>query len=118
MIGKRKKEQDLFDVGYVFDVALDATSFHGQLARAAPQLFRDEDFAAFYSTQRGRPSVPPAQLALLLLLQQQAGVSDAEAIERTRFDAPHPKGARPPSSAPNSARPSASRARSSSSDRT
>lgn len=87
MIGKRKKEQDLFDVGYVFDVALDATSFHGQLARAAPQLFRDEDFAAFYSTERGRPSVPPAQLALLLLLQQQAGVSDAEAIERTRFDA-------------------------------
>lgn len=87
MIGKRKRQQDLFDVGYVFDVPLDPGSFHGQLARAAPRLFRDEDFAACYDARRGRPSVPPSQLALLTLLQHHAGVSDAEAVERTCFDA-------------------------------
>jgi hypothetical protein len=87
MIGKRKRQQALFDVGYVFDVPLDSESFHGQLARVASRLFRDEDFAACYDERRGRPSVPPSQLALLTLLQHQAGVSDAEAVERTCFDA-------------------------------
>jgi hypothetical protein len=87
MIGKRKRQQDLFDVGYVFDVPLEPGSFHGQLARAAPRLFRDEDFGACYHEHRGRPSVPPSQLALLTLLQHHAGASDAEAVERTCFDA-------------------------------
>jgi hypothetical protein len=87
MIGKHKREPVLFDVGYVLDVPLDARSFHGQLARAAPQLFRDEDFAACYHADRGRPSIPPSQLALLTLLQHHAGVCDAEAVERTCFDA-------------------------------
>lgn len=87
MIGKRKRQQDLFDVGYVFDVPLAPGSFHGQLARAAPRLFRDDDFAACYHAHLGRPSVPPSQLALLTVLQHHAGVSDAEAIERTCFDA-------------------------------
>lgn len=87
MVGKRKRQPDLFDVGYVFDVPLDPGSFHGQLARAASRLFRDDDFAACYDARRGRPSVPPSQLALLTLLQHHAGVSDAEAVERTCFDA-------------------------------
>ncbi len=86
MLGKRKKGRDLFDVGYVFDLALDPRSFHAQLAKAAPRLFRDEDFQSLYHARTGRPSVPPSQLALLTLLQHHAQVSDAEAIERTRFD--------------------------------
>jgi hypothetical protein len=87
MIGKRKQQHDLFDVGYVWDISLDLKSFHGQLARAAPRLFRDEDFAVFYHDRLGRPSVPPSQLALLTILQHHAGVSDEEAIERTCWDA-------------------------------
>lgn len=86
MIGKRKQQPDLFDVGYVWDVALDPRSFHGQLARAAPRLFRDADFARFYDDRIGRPSVPPSQLALLTLLQQEAGVSDQEAVARSCWD--------------------------------
>jgi Transposase DDE domain/Transposase domain (DUF772) len=86
MLGKRKKQAGLFDVGNVWPLELRASSFHGQLAKAAPRLFRDEDFLAFYSETIGRPSVPPSQLALLLLLQQQAGCSDEEAVERSAFD--------------------------------
>ena len=86
MLGKRKAQQDLFDVGNVYPLELDPSSFHGQLARAASRLFRDEDFAVFYAQRTGRPSVPPSQLALLTLLQHEAGVSDEEAVARSAFD--------------------------------
>ena len=52
----------------------------------AARLFRDEDFAAFYSDKVGRPSVPPSQLAVLTLLQHEGGVSDQEATERSGCD--------------------------------
>jgi hypothetical protein len=86
MIGKRQQQRELFDVGNVYPLTLDPTSFHGQLARAAPRLFRDADFAVFYAQQRGRPSVPPSQLALLTLLQHEAGVSAEEAVARSGYD--------------------------------
>ena len=86
MVGKRKVQRDLFDVGNVYPLALDSRTFHGQLAGAAPRLFRDDAFTVFYSTRTGRPSVPPSQLALLTLLQHEAGVSDAEAVARSAFD--------------------------------
>lgn len=86
MIGKRQAQRDLFDVGNVFALDLDPTSFHGQLAAAAPRLFHDADFAAFYSDRTGRPSVPPSQLALLTLLQHEAGCSDQEAVDRSAYD--------------------------------
>src|SRR5207245_9459768 len=86
MLGKRKAQRDLFDVGNVFPLALDPESFHGQLAGAAERLFRDEDFAAFYADGLGRPSAPPSLLAPLTLLQHESGCSDAEAIARSAFD--------------------------------
>src|SRR5215212_4335013 len=86
MLGKRKAQRDLFDVGNVFPVALDPASFHGQLARAGERLFRDADFAALYADRLGRPSAPPSLLALLTLLQHESGCSDAEAIARSAFD--------------------------------
>jgi hypothetical protein len=86
MLGKRKAQRALFDVGNVFPVALDPASFHGQLAGAAERLFRDADFAAFYADGLGRPSAPPSLLALLTLLQHESGCSDAEAINRSAFD--------------------------------
>src|SRR5260370_895666 len=66
MLGKRKAQRDLFDVGHVFPLALDPESFHGQLAVAAERLFRDEDFAAFYAECPGPSSTPPSPVALLV----------------------------------------------------
>jgi Transposase DDE domain/Transposase domain (DUF772) len=86
MIGKRPTQMPLFEVGNVFDLQLDPGSFHAQLAQAAPRLFADEDFAAFYKDKKGRPSVPPSLLALATLLQHEAGISDEEAIARTAYD--------------------------------
>lgn len=86
MIGRRNTQKGLFDVGYALSLHLDPKSFHGQLAAAAAHLFKDDDFRALYD-DGGRPSVPPSQLALLMLLQHEARVSDEEAINRSRFDA-------------------------------
>lgn len=86
MLGKRKAQRPLFDVGNVFPLALDPATFHGQLAVAADRLFRDEDFAAFYADGVGRASTPPSLLALLTLMQHESGCSDAEAIARSAFD--------------------------------
>jgi DDE family transposase len=86
MLGKRKAQRDLFDVGNVFPVALDPQSFHGQLATAADRLFRDEDFAAFYAERLGRFSTPPSLLALMTLMHSHGDCSDQEAVERTAYD--------------------------------
>jgi hypothetical protein len=86
MMGKRNAQRELFDVGNVYLLELEPGSFHGQLAQAAPRLFGDDEFAAFYDRRTGRPSVPPSQLALLTLLQHEAGVSDAEAVARSAYD--------------------------------
>ena len=86
MLGKRSAQRDLFDVGNVFPVALDPVSFHGQLAAAADRLFQDEDFAVCYAEGIGRPSTPPALLALLTLMQHECGCSDQEAVLRSAYD--------------------------------
>lgn len=86
MIGKRKRQVELFDVGNVYPLQLAPSSFHAQLARASSRLFCDEDFGVFYSEKMGRPSVPPSLLALTLLLQHEAQVSDEEAVARTAYD--------------------------------
>ena len=61
-------------------------SFHWQLGQARDRLFRDEDFAALYCLDNGRPSVPPSLLATALLLQGHDKVSDAEAHRRACLD--------------------------------
>lgn len=86
MIGKRTQQSQLFDVGNVYDLELPTSSFYSQLATAAPDLFKDEDFAVFYCKNRGRPSVPPSQLALMTVLKEYEQVSDEEAVARSAFD--------------------------------
>ncbi len=61
-------------------------SFYGFLATHRDRLFQDEDFAALYCADNGRPSAPPRLLATALLLQADDGVSDEEAKARADFD--------------------------------
>jgi hypothetical protein len=86
VVGKRKKQAVLFDVGNVFDLELDPQSFYAQLALAGPELFPEAAFDDLYSPTCGRPSVPPAQMALLVLLQTYERLSDQEAIDHSAFD--------------------------------
>jgi transposase len=86
MIG-RKKQHILFNPGTLVEYELPEKSFYAQLAKHRHELFRDEDFVCLYkASQYGRPSVPPAQLATLILLQYYCGVSDGETVERSGCD--------------------------------
>ena len=86
MLGKRSSQRSLLDAEYHFKHLVGEDSFHWQLGQARDRLFRDEDFAALYCLDNGRPSVPPSLLATALLLQAHDKVSDAEAQRRARLD--------------------------------
>jgi transposase len=61
-------------------------SFFALLAEHGHRIVRDEDFAACYSERMGRPSIPPSQLARVLLLQYRTGASDEQAMECVAWD--------------------------------
>jgi hypothetical protein len=61
-------------------------SFFALLAEHGDRIVRDEDFAACYSERLGRPSIPPSQLAKVLLLQYRTGCSDEQAMECVTWD--------------------------------
>jgi len=86
-LGKRDPQGSLLGaVAQVGVAAVEKMGFYGKLALHGHAVFTDEDFAAAYCLDNGRPSVPPSMLAKARLLQCYAGVSDAEVIERCRFD--------------------------------
>ena len=82
--------EQAFQVG-MFDAAvvmgpLPEGSFYALLAEHGDRIVRDQDFVECYSERMGRPSIPPSQLAKVLLLQHRTGVSDEEAMECVRWD--------------------------------
>lgn len=86
MLGRREPQGQLFRPDHTLREHVGEASFHGLLARYGSQWFRDEDFAFLYREDVGRPSVPPSQLCIALLLQTHDGVSDEEAIARSAYD--------------------------------
>jgi hypothetical protein len=86
MLGRREPQGKLFRADHVLRDHVGEESFHGVLARHGAKWFRDEDFASLYREDFGRPSVPPSQLCVALLLQAFEGVSDEEAIARSAYD--------------------------------
>lgn len=61
-------------------------SFYALLAEHGERIVCDQDFADCYSATRGRPSIPPSQLAKVLLLQYRTGLSDEQAMEAVQWD--------------------------------
>ena len=86
MLGERSPQRGLFEADHLYLDFVGRNTFYGFLARHRGELFRDEDFADFYSPDMGRPSVPPSLLATALLLQTHDRVSDGEAKGRADYD--------------------------------
>src|SRR5215210_7581297 len=86
MLGKRGPQRGLFEADTVYGDFVGRDTFYGFLAAQRGVLFRDEDFAALYTLDNGRPSVPPSLLATALVLQTYDGVSDEEARQRATYD--------------------------------
>jgi hypothetical protein len=86
MLGERSAQRGLFEADTMFADFVGRRNFYGFLASQRNELFRDEDFAALYCRDNGRPSVPPSLLATALVLQTYDRVSDDEATRRAAFD--------------------------------
>jgi len=86
MLGERSSQRGMFEADHLYLGFVGEGTFYGFLARHRGELFRDEEFAEFYSPDWGRPSVPPSLLATALLLQTHDRVSDEEAKARADYD--------------------------------
>jgi len=86
MLGRRESQGEFFRPDHAYRDHVGEETFFGLLARHGADWFRDEDFVALYREDFGRPSVPPSQLAIALLLQAHDSISDEEAIARSAFD--------------------------------
>jgi hypothetical protein len=86
MLGRRSDQGELFRPDHTLMEHVGRDSLYGFLGTEGRQIFRDEDFADLFRSGTGRPSVPPSQLCVLMLLQAREGVSDDEAIQRTAYD--------------------------------
>lgn len=81
----RSAQVGLFDAAAVMG-PLPEGSFFALLAEHGDRIVRDEDFVACYSSRMGRRSIPPSQLAKVLLLQHRTGASDEQAMECVGWD--------------------------------
>src|SRR6266702_656433 len=86
MLGQRSAQWGMFEADALYGDFVGRKNFYGFLASPRNELFRDEDFAALYCRDHGRPSVPPSLLATALVLQTYDRVSDDEATRRAAFD--------------------------------
>jgi hypothetical protein len=85
MLTTRSAQVGMFDAA-VLTRPLPEGSFFALLAEHGERVVRDEDFAACYSPGVGRPSIPPSQLAKVMLLQHRTGLSDEAAMEAVAWD--------------------------------
>ena len=86
MLGRQSPQSELFRPDHLYRDHVGPGSFYGFLASSRCKIFSDDDFVGLYRSDKGRPSVPPSQLCVALLLQTRDNVSDDEAIQRTAYD--------------------------------
>jgi len=85
MLASQSAQLGLLDAAQVMG-PLPQGSFYELLAEHGERIVRDEDFVDCYSSGTGRPSIPPSQLAKVMLLQHRTGVSDEQAMECVGWD--------------------------------
>lgn len=86
MLGRRSPQRGLFEGDNLYLDFVGKKTFYAFLAAQRDELFKDEDFAEMYCRDNGRPSVPPSQLSVALVLQHYEDCSDQEAWARASYD--------------------------------
>jgi hypothetical protein len=85
-LGKTPSLENLYPGAVEFcDERLGESSIYRVLHREARRLFPDEAFADLFDA-RGRRSIPPRIVAVVMVLQRVEGLSDREAVDRFAFD--------------------------------
>jgi len=86
MLGKEDKQISFFDTEFACSHLIDKNSFYAKMRNFADKIITDDDFADIYCLDNGRPSVPPARLTKVLILQNYEDLSDREAFENICFN--------------------------------
>jgi len=87
MLGRRDPQLSVFRARtQLGPQAIEQMGLYAHLSTEGFQIFHDDDFADAYCLDNGRPSAPPSVLAVARLLQHYERISDAEVIERCRYD--------------------------------
>src|SRR5487761_103976 len=85
MLKTQSAQVGLFDAAVVMG-PLPEGPFFALLAEHGDRIVTDHDFADCYAERMGRPSIPPSQLAKVMLMQHRTGVSDEQAMECVAWD--------------------------------
>ncbi len=86
MLGKEDRQTSFFDTDFACSHLIDKNSFYAKMHDLADKIITDDDFADIYCLDNGRPSVPPARLTKVLILQNYEGLSDREVLEMVRLN--------------------------------
>ena len=86
MLGRETHQVSFFDPSFVCAHLIDKKSFYAKMHQHADTIISDNDFADIYCLSNGRPSVPPARMAKVLILQHHDNVSDRQALNMVRFN--------------------------------
>jgi transposase len=86
LLGKEDKQTSFFDTGFACAHLIDRNSFYAKMHDHADEIITDDDFADIYCLDNGRPSVPPARLAKVLILQTYEHLSDRKALKMVRLN--------------------------------
>jgi transposase len=84
--GRSGSETELLDTAALVGHLVPAGSVYALLAEHREVLFPDGMFADLFPSGRGRPSLPGAVIASVLVLQTLQDLSDAEAVQAVRCD--------------------------------
>lgn len=85
MLSVQDHQVGMFDAAPLCEGLLAEDSFYAMLAEHGERIVSDADFADCYAEAVGRPSIPPALLAKVLLLQFREKLSDERAMEAVRL---------------------------------
>ncbi|MDL9949095.1 transposase, partial [Gordonia sp. ABSL11-1] len=86
MQGEADRQGEFLDVGSLVGHLLAEGSVFAFLAEHRARLFPAEMFAELFPSGQGRPSIPPDQMATVIVLQSLYGLSDREAADAAMFD--------------------------------
>lgn len=86
MLGKEERQTSFFDTEFICSHLIDKDSFYAKMHDLSSRIITDDYFADIYCLDNGRPSVPPARIAKVLILQTYENLSDRGALEMLRLN--------------------------------
>jgi len=86
MLPSTDRQGSFYDVDYLCDGLIPPDSYYRKFRELVWPLIQDDDFAAMYCEDNGRPPIAPRLLAMALLLQFHQDLSDREMERACLYD--------------------------------